>query len=49
MESRIIGQLLSGFAVRLAGAALAIYVACEVGGYVAHVFGAVNNGLSVLG
>lgn len=49
MESRIIGQLLAGFAVKLAGAALAIYVACEVGAYVTHVFSAVNSGLSVLG
>jgi hypothetical protein len=42
MESRIIGQLLTGFAVRLAGAALALYVAAQVAGYVTHVFGAAS-------
>jgi len=40
MESRIIGQLLTGFAVKLAGAALALYVAAQVAGYVHHVFAA---------
>lgn len=42
---RIIGQLISGFAVRAAGALLALYVAAEVAGYVSHVFGVVNNAL----
>jgi hypothetical protein len=49
MDNRTIGQLISGFAVKAMGAALAIYVAVTVANYVANVFGAVNNGLSVLG
>jgi hypothetical protein len=42
MESRIIGQLLAGFAVKAAGAALALYIAAQVYGYVTHVFGAAS-------
>jgi hypothetical protein len=49
MDSRTIGQLISGFAVKAMAAALALYVASEVAAYVTHVFGAVNSGLSVLG
>ena len=49
MDNRTIGLLISGFAVRLAAAAAAIYVGLTVYHYVAHVFGAVNHGLSVLG
>lgn len=48
MDSRIIGQLLSGFAVKAAGAALAIYVAVQVADYVTHVFSAVNAGMAAL-
>jgi hypothetical protein len=40
MESRIIGQLISGFAVKAIGAGLALYVAAQVYGYVSHVFAA---------
>jgi hypothetical protein len=46
--ARVFGLLFSGAVVRLAGAALAIYVAVTVGSYVANVFGVVNNALSVL-
>jgi hypothetical protein len=41
-------MLFTGFAVRIAAAAAAIYVAVLVGGYVHHVFTAVNNGMSVV-
>jgi hypothetical protein len=49
MDSRTIGQLISGFAVKAIAAGLAIYVAVTVAHYVTHVFSAVNNGLAVLG
>lgn len=49
MESRIIGQLLAGFAVKLAGAALALYVAAQVYGYVTHVFSATSALSKALG
>lgn len=37
---RIIGQVFSGFMVKLYAAAMALYVASCVYGYVTHVFGA---------
>lgn len=46
--ARIFGLVFSGFAVRLGGAAAAIYVAVTVGSYVHHVFAAVDAGMSVL-
>jgi hypothetical protein len=49
MDNRTIGLLISGFAVRAASAAAAIYVGLTVYHYVVHVFSAVNGGLSVLG
>lgn len=47
--ARIIGLLISGFAVRAGGAVAAVYVAMTVAHYIANVFGQVNAGLSVLG
>lgn len=38
--SRIVGLLISGFAVRAYGAALALYVASQAAAYVSHVFAA---------
>ena len=49
MDNRTIGLLISGFAVRLAAAAAAIYVGVSVYRYVDHVFTAVTHGLSVQG
>lgn len=45
---RIIGNLIAGAAVRVAGAVLAVYVALEVGAYVTTTFAAVNSALAVL-
>ena len=45
---RIIGLLISGFAVRLYAAGMALYVASVAAGYVSHVFsatGAIANAL----
>lgn len=47
--ARIIGLLISGFAVRAAGAVAAIYVGMTVAHYLANVLSQVNAGLSVLG
>jgi hypothetical protein len=40
LESRIIGQLIQSAFIYIGGAALALYVAAEVAGYVTHVFAA---------
>lgn len=48
MDNRTIGMLFTGFAVKAAAAAAAIYVAVTVGEYVHHVFTAVNAGLAVV-
>lgn len=49
MDNRIVASLITGFAVRAAAAAAAIYVAVTVGEYVHSVFTTVSHGLSVLG
>jgi hypothetical protein len=49
MDSRTIGTLISGFAVKAIGAGLAIYVAAQVYGYVSHVFGAAGAISKALG
>jgi hypothetical protein len=48
MDNRTLGFLLTGFAVRAAAAAAAIYVAVTVGQYVYHVFTAVDTALNVV-
>lgn len=45
---RIIGLLISGFAVRTAGAVAAVYVAITVGGYLSHVLATVNHAMGAL-
>ena len=49
MESRIIGLLFSGYAVRLAAAALALYIGAEAWDSVSHAFGQVESGLALAG
>lgn len=49
MDSRTIGQLIGGFAVKAIAVGLAIYVATTVGGYVYHVFTAVNVAMNTVG
>ena len=49
MDSRTIGQLISGFAIKAIGAGLALYVAAQVYGYVSHVFGAASALSKALG
>lgn len=44
-NSSILARLISGFAVRAAGAAAALYVAWQVTAYVTDVFGKVNAAL----
>jgi hypothetical protein len=46
---RIIGQLFSGFMVKLYGAALALYIGSQAYAYVMHVFGAGSALSKVLG
>jgi uncharacterized membrane protein YuzA (DUF378 family) len=49
MDSRTVAQLLSGFAVKAAGAALAIYIGVQAYDYVVHVFGAASALSKALG
>lgn len=46
MDSHTISRLISGFTVRAASAAAAIYVGLQVAHYVADVFGQVNSALT---
>lgn len=48
MDSRTIGQLIGGFAVKAIAIGFALYVALTVGGYVYHVFTAVNVAMNVV-
>lgn len=48
MDSRTIGQLIGGFAVKAAAVGFAIFVASTVGGYVYHVFTAVDAAMNVV-
>lgn len=43
MDPRTIGQLISGFGAKVLAVGLAIWCAVEVIGYVADVFGQINN------
>ena len=43
--ARIIGLLISGASVRIAGGALAIYIGMKVAAYVSAVFAIVNHAL----
>jgi hypothetical protein len=49
MESRILGRLIQSAVVYIGGAALALYVASYVYGYVTHVFGAASALSKALG
>lgn len=49
MDSRDIGLLIGGFAVKAMGAALAIYVAISVGEYIINVFSVVNTAMNSVG
>jgi hypothetical protein len=40
MMQRIIGQVFSGFMVKLYGAAIALYIGVQAYAYIVHVFGA---------
>jgi hypothetical protein len=48
MDSRTIGQLIGGFAVKAIAAGFAIYVAVTAWSYVSHVFATVDAAMNVV-